>query len=310
MICSAGALAQTAPSASASQKNPPADAGATGSPHRTNNQNQPTTATDSGLHSSTPGTDANSTAPRTNQAQPTTATGSGLHSGTASADADAAREINAQNKSGLTSGVAGAPTGRDTMKSDKLAWMDRRFVHKVAEDGKSEMQLAELAAQRASHAEVKAFAQKLVEGHTTINSELMTIAGEKNVKLDDDNDKSRAYKMLSKKSGHEFDQEFVEHMIDEHEKCIRMFEKASTDAKDSDVRAFAAKHLDHLRGHLQEAQSLRQAVIPTGRMDDSSGRNSAAGPTGTNANPGTDLTPKHDSSATPSGSTPAPYPKR
>ena len=231
---------------------------------------------------STPGADANSSAPRTNQAQPTTATGSGYHSGTASADADAAREINAQQSTRASSDVAGAPTGRDTsdtLQGDKLSWGDRRFVSKAVDDGKAEVQLAELAAQRASHAEVKSFAQKLVDQHTQVNSELTSIAAQKNVKLDDDDDKDRTYQRLSKKSGHEFDQEFVEHMIDEHEKCIRMFEKASTDAKDSDVRAFASKHLEHFRGHLQEAQSLRQSVMPTGRMDDNSGRATPAGPT-------------------------------
>lgn len=252
----------------------------------------------------TPRTDANSTAPRTNQAQPTTATGSGYHSGTASADADAAREINAQ--AGKSEDLT--PTGRDTMKSDKLAWGDRRFVHKAAEDGKAEVQLAELAAQRASHAEVKAFAQKLVDQHAQVNSELTSIAAQKNVKLEDDDDKDRAYKRLSRKSGHEFDQEFVEHMIDEHEKCIRMFEKASTDAKDSDVRAFASKHLDHLRTHLQEAQNLRATVMPTGRMDENSGRATPAGPTSIPPSAPNDLTPKPDTGA--ADSTPPSNPKR
>ncbi len=268
----------------------------------------------------------NATDNPSNQAQPTTKTGSGYHSGTASADADAAREINAQ--AGKSEDLT--PTGRDTLQGDKLSWGDRRFVSKAADDGKAEVQLAELAAQRASHAEVKSFAQKLVDQHTQVNSELTSIAAQKNVKLDDDTDKDRAYQRLSKKSGHEFDQEFVEHMIDEHEKCIRMFEKASTDAKDSDVRAFASKHLEHFRSHLQEAQSLRQSVMPTGRMDENSGRATPAGPTSSDARatdrstttpdtgssnsslntPSSSATPKPDSSANPSDRTPTPYPKR
>ena len=82
----------------------------------------------------------------------------------------------------------------------------------------------------------------------------------------------------------EFDQEFVEHMIDEHEKDIKLFEKAASDAKDPDVKSFAAKHVDHLREHLQQAQSLRQTLMPTGRMDSSSGRSTSgtsSGSTGT-----------------------------
>jgi putative membrane protein len=75
----------------------------------------------------------------------------------------------------------------------------------------------------------------------------------------------------------EFDRDFVEHMIDDHEKDIKMFEKAAKDAKDSEVRAFASKHVDHLREHLKIAQGLRATVMPTGRMDDSSGRSTPGG---------------------------------
>jgi putative membrane protein len=202
---------------------------------------------------------------RRNQKQPTTATGSGYHSGSASADADAAREINAQTRAATR---------------DKLSWGDRRFVNKAADDGQSELQIAQLAAQRATNAEVRSFAQKLVDDHTKVNSELMALASQESVDIDTDDDKDRAYKRLNKKSGMEFDQEFVEHMIDEHEKDIKMFEKASSDAKDAEVRSFASRHVGSLREHLHQAQNLRQTLTPTGRMNDASGRSSPGGATG------------------------------
>ena len=149
-------------------------------------------------------------------------------------------------------------------------------MNKAADNGESEVHAAQLAAQRATHPEVKNFAQKLVDDHTKVNSELTSLASQKNVKIDMDDDKDRAYKRLNKKSGSEFDQEFVEHMIDEHEKDIKMFEKAASDAKDSEVRAFASKHLGDLREHLQMAQSLRYTVMPTGRDDSSSGRSTSS----------------------------------
>ena len=173
----------------------------------------------------------------------------------------------------------GAATSTTT-GSDKLSWGDRRFVTKAADNGQTEVQLAELAAQRATNPEVKSFAQKLVEDHTKVNTELMSLASQKNVKVDLDDDKDRAYNRLNKKSGSEFDQEFVEHMIDEHEKDVKMFEKAASDAKDPQLRAFASKHVSHLREHLEEAQSLRQSVMPTGRTDDTSGRSTSGATTG------------------------------
>ena len=203
------------------------------------------------------------------------AAGSTYHSGTAGADVDSTKEINAQ--SGASSTTAGAATGRETTtSSNKLGWMDRRFVTKAADGGQAELAMAQLAAQKASNAEVKSYAQKLVDDHSKVNDELKSIASQKNVKLDDDDDHDRAYKRLNKKSGQEFDQEFVEHMIDEHEKDIKMFEKAAKDAKDADIRSFASKHVDHLREHLRQAESLRASTMPTGRTDDNSGRASTS----------------------------------
>lgn len=171
-------------------------------------------------------------------------------------------------------------TGRDMSSSGKLAHSDRRFVTKAADNSQAELQIAQLAAQRATNPEVKSFAKMLVDDHTKANSELMSIASQKSVKVDMDDSKDRTYNRLNKKSGSEFDQEFVEHMIDEHEKDIKMFEKASSDAKDPQVRSFASKQVSSLRQHLQQAQSLRQTLMPTGRMDESSGRGSAGGTTG------------------------------
>jgi len=105
-----------------------------------------------------------------------------------------------------------------------------------------------------------------------VNEELTSLASSKGVKLDKDDGKDRAYTRLAKKSGADFDREFVEHMIDDHEKDIKMFEKAANDAKDTDIRSFASKHLADLKSHLQIAQNLRSSVMPTGREDETSGR--------------------------------------
>jgi putative membrane protein len=158
--------------------------------------------------------------------------------------------------------------------SDKLSWSDRRFVNKVADGNQDEVQLAQLAAQRASNPDVRNFAQQLVSDHTSMGSELQSLASTKNVKLDKDNNQSREYKRLSNKSGQDFDREFVDHMVDEHEKDIKDFEKASTDAKDTELRSFASKHLADLKQHLATAQNLQRSTMATGRNDNSSGRTS------------------------------------
>lgn len=66
----------------------------------------------------------------------------------------------------------------------------------------------------------------------------------------------RHYRSLAKKSGAEFDQEYVKMMIKEHKSDVKLFQKAASDAKDNDVRAFASRQLPALQAHLDQANSL------------------------------------------------------
>jgi putative membrane protein len=241
---------------------------------------------------------SSSSSSTTTPSSSTSSTGSSYNSGSSTYQSGTgSSDINASSTSSTTG--AGAATGRST-SSDKLSWGDKRFVTKAADGGSDEIAVAELAAQKATNSEVKSFAQKLVDDHKMVASELQGIASQKNVKLDKDSDHDRAYKRLSKKTGSDFDQEFVEHMIDEHEKAIKMFEKAANDAKDTDVRAFAAKHVDHLRDHLKTAEGLRQTLMPTGRTSSTSGTTRSS--TGSYDTSSSSTTPSSSSS---SSSTPA-----
>lgn len=148
---------------------------------------------------------------------------------------------------------------------EKVGWMDRHWVSKTADNGTDEVALAQLAAQRATSPDVRKYAEQLVKDHTEANNELMQLASSKSIKIDKDDGHGRTYKRLNNKSGADFDREFVEHMVDDHQDEIRRFEKASQDAKDPEIRSFASKTLDHLRHHLQEAQSLQSSLMPTGR---------------------------------------------
>lgn len=156
-----------------------------------------------------------------------------------------------------------------SMTSQKLSWGDRRFVTKAAEDGQEEIQLAQLAAQKAQNPDVKNYAQQLVQGHSQVNQELMSIANQRNVKVEREDSNTRTYRRLNNASAQEFDREFIEHMVDMHEKDVKSFEKAASDAKDPQVRQFASRHVSALRQHLQQAQQLQRSVVPTGDEENS-----------------------------------------
>jgi len=156
----------------------------------------------------------------------------------------------------------GAGTRNLPTQARKVARGDRKFIEEAAGGGMFEVQIAQLAAAKATDASVKGLATMLADHHTAANKELTQLANAKGVELPAAPKRAlrRDIEKLGKKNGAEFDREFVREVgIKAHEKDIRMFEKASKDVKDADLKAFVDKTLPVLRDHLAAAQKLPQS---------------------------------------------------
>jgi putative membrane protein len=150
----------------------------------------------------------------------------------------------------------------ETKKDDALARGDRKFIQEAAESGMFEVQAAQLGATKATDPNVKSFASMLVDHHTAANNELTKLANSKKVELPAAPKRAlrRDIEKLGKKSGAEFDRDFVRAVgIKAHEKDIKKFEKASENVKDPELKAWVTKTLPQLREHLAQAQKLPQA---------------------------------------------------
>lgn len=138
----------------------------------------------------------------------------------------------------------------------------KSFLQNAYEDGLAEVKLGELGLAKTANAEVKAFAQHMVDDHSKANSELKTISDSKNVTVSSEPTMmARAKsKMMDAKSGADFDKAFAEAMVEDHKKAVDAFEKASNEAGDADVKAFAAKTLPTLKNHLTMAEELKAKI--------------------------------------------------
>src|SRR4051812_29564749 len=139
---------------------------------------------------------------------------------------------------------------------------DSKFAVKAASGGMMEVQLGELAQQKAHSQRVKDFGAMMVRDHTKANDELKSLAGMKNITLPPapGEDHMDHIKNLSKKSGKEFDRDYMKMMVDDHQEDIDKFDNCSKDAKDPDLKAFASKTLPILRTHLDSAKAIRDAL--------------------------------------------------
>ncbi|CAG1018704.1 hypothetical protein BURC_03512 [Burkholderiaceae bacterium] len=152
------------------------------------------------------------------------------------------------------------PTGAiGTPAAAALAPFDQEFMTKAVEGGQFEVEVAKLAAEKASDAAVKAFAQMLVADHGAANDRLREIATSHNVALPASlpEEKKKELDRLAQLSGAEFDREFVKIAgLKDHRHDIDEFEKASAQAQNADVKNFAQSTLPTLKKHLEAAQKL------------------------------------------------------
>ncbi|CAJ0865935.1 hypothetical protein R20233_01275 [Ralstonia sp. LMG 32965] len=140
---------------------------------------------------------------------------------------------------------------------------DTTFVTKAAAAGMLEVQASQVAITRASNPDVRAFAQRMVKDHTTVGDELKTLAGKKGITVPDSlpADERAKVDKLSALEGAKFDKAYADEVgVKAHKEAVSLFDKASKDAKDPDIKAFFSHNLPALREHLQMAEQLKPAV--------------------------------------------------
>ena len=158
----------------------------------------------------------------------------------------------------------GAKSDQGTASVDKK---DRSFMEKAAQGGTAEVELGKLAQDKGENAQVKEFGARMVKDHGDGNAKLKKIASGKGVTLPEGVSKSAQSDMdkLGKKSGRDFDREYMKHMVSDHKKDISEFEKQAKSGKDAEVKAFAQDTLPTLREHLKMAQAAEAAVKGKGK---------------------------------------------
>ncbi len=134
------------------------------------------------------------------------------------------------------------------------------FIVRVTNNGMTETQLAAIAEQKATYADVKSFAAMLYKDHSGVNQLVKDMAATKNITLPADitADKQKEIDMLNTKTGKDLDKEYISMMINAHKSSIESFEKALTEVKDQDIRSLADKTLPTLRAHLDSAQQIQK----------------------------------------------------
>jgi putative membrane protein len=153
-------------------------------------------------------------------------------------------------------------TGNTGGTSSDASPADKEFVSNAGMAGLAEVQMGNVALQKAQHADVKAFAQRMVTDHTKSNEELQQLTATKGLTLPAElaGEHKAGLDHLNTLSGSAFDKAYMEHMVADHGKAVTLFENASNTAQDADIKAFASKTLPVLREHAKLAGEVASKV--------------------------------------------------
>jgi len=139
---------------------------------------------------------------------------------------------------------------------------DAKFATDAANGGMAEVALGKLALEKSTNASVKEFATMMVNDHGRANEELMGIATMKNITLPADVDTEHKKKAdeLSKKTGKDFDKDYVDAMVDGHKKTLKLMQDEAKDGKDAELKAFAAKTAPIVQAHLDMINKIHDGM--------------------------------------------------
>ncbi|HDR9799832.1 TPA: DUF4142 domain-containing protein [Burkholderia cenocepacia] len=153
------------------------------------------------------------------------------------------------------------PTADEPGLTQRPIGIDAEFVDKAGMIGKVERQASQLALDRSSNADVKAFARRMVDDHARIADELRHIGAQKGVPVQTRMLVDPAVTALRAKEGRAFDTAYVALAgPPAHEAAIRLYETEAKDGRDPQLRAFAARTLPMLNAHLNAARQLAKTV--------------------------------------------------
>ncbi len=164
---------------------------------------------------------------------------------------------------GASAGAAAASEGAGAAGGGVSQTGDAGFLAKASASGKFQLRAAEIAVQKATRPEVKAFAETLVRDHTVANAEIVTLASAHQATLPKGPDPSHqaALTGLDATTGPSFDKAWLEGIvIHQHQIDLQTYAIESVSGQAADLKDWAAKASSTLNHHLADAQKLAAAA--------------------------------------------------
>jgi putative membrane protein len=133
------------------------------------------------------------------------------------------------------------------------------FVDNVVQSNMYEIQAAQIAEQKAQHADVKAFAKKMIVDHTALTNEmkpLITQAG-KTAPTGLDQRRQGLLDNLKAAGAQDFDKTYIDQQVAAHQEALTLLKGYADNGDDAGLKAAAAKAAVKVQDHLDRAKAIQ-----------------------------------------------------
>jgi len=156
--------------------------------------------------------------------------------------------------------VAPAALAKDDNKKDaEKALPDNDFLVKAATGNAMEITLGAIALRQGASESVRQFGQRLLTDHRSANQTLGLIAREQKITLPQQvsQEDLKVVDKFSRLKGNDFDRQFIDQMVADHEKDVSLYEAQAKETKDRHLKKYIDKTLPVIKRHLKIARKLQ-----------------------------------------------------
>lgn len=136
------------------------------------------------------------------------------------------------------------------------------FVEKASVAGKFEIDSSKLALEKSKNADVREFAQQMIDDHTKASEKLkatLPAAGVDASAAKDtlDSKHQKIMNELKSASGDAFDKKYIAAQVDAHDEAVTLFKTYSNKGDDKALQGFASETLPTLEKHKEHVEQLK-----------------------------------------------------
>jgi putative membrane protein len=160
--------------------------------------------------------------------------------------------------SGASFGQASPPPSADQIQPAGIT-APQDFAGKAGPAGMFEVQSSQLALQKSQNANIKAFAQKMIDDHTSAAADLKAAAAKDGVSVPDalDADATENLQKLQAANGADFDALYIQLQTDAHMAAVGLYAGYAANGTAGAIKDHATKTLPTLKMHYDMVLKLK-----------------------------------------------------